>query len=521
MAEFIHLDPATVAEALRRGEDPRNLEECTKQILTYAYESLPNPPIPITSAPRCPRSRSASAAAPDGVDRISLLPDTILANIVTRLPIKDAARTATLSRRWRPVWRATPLVLLDAHLLRRSFARSPPTRADTPGLVAAVSRILASHPGPFRCVHLLCGFMGSQMAQLEHWLRFLAAKGVEDLVLVNRPWPLDSPLPAAILRISTLTRLYIGLWKFPDTDRLPRNTAFPRLRELGIYSVVMEKEGSEIEWMVERSPVLETLNIMGANKQAVRIRLESKSLRCVQISLSFVRSFALVDAPCLERLVLYGSCRRGDDSCDRVKIGHAPNLQVLGFLETGNHMLEIHDSFVSAGIRSTPSALFTSVKILGLLVNFGVSHDAKMLPNFLKCFPNAEALHITCDKCTEATSLVISPNFWDAAGPIESIVSHVNVLTIREFKGEPNAISFLQYFVQNAQMLKNMAVVLANPSYTSYSIDTLGTARILRSVKWASKICSTQVYKSDDPEGGQVWSFKRGSDYGIRDPFVY
>ncbi len=116
---------------------------------------------------------------------------------------------------------------------------------------------------------------------------------------------------------------------------------------------------------------------------------------------------------------------------------------------------------------------------------------------------------------------MVSPNFWDDAGPIESIVSHVNVLTFREFKGEANAISFLKYFVQNAQMVKKVAVVLANPQFTSYSIDTLWTAKILKSVRWASKISSMQVYRSDDSEGGLIWSFQRGSDYSIRDPFVY
>ncbi|CAN6282956.1 unnamed protein product [Urochloa humidicola] len=42
------------------------------------------------------------------VDRLSFLPAVLLSNIISRLPVKDAARTAVLSRRWRPIWRVGP-----------------------------------------------------------------------------------------------------------------------------------------------------------------------------------------------------------------------------------------------------------------------------------------------------------------------------------------------------------------------------------------------------------------------------
>ncbi|CAN6332181.1 unnamed protein product [Urochloa humidicola] len=51
------------------------------------------------------------------IDRLSFLPIALLDDIISRLPIKDAARTALLSRRWRLVWCIVPLVPVHTHIL--------------------------------------------------------------------------------------------------------------------------------------------------------------------------------------------------------------------------------------------------------------------------------------------------------------------------------------------------------------------------------------------------------------------
>uniref|UniRef100_A0A453R878 F-box domain-containing protein n=1 Tax=Aegilops tauschii subsp. strangulata TaxID=200361 RepID=A0A453R878_AEGTS len=254
-APFNNVDTAMAA-------DPHERERCAKLMLAYIYHNLPDYPL-------YNGARLTALAAARGADRISRLPPEILRDIVARLPVKDAARTAVLSSRWRALWRSTPLVLVDIHLLPKAQAFRP-TPANSPAVTAAVSRILEAHPGPFSCVHLICSQMDGYRAQLARWLQLLAAKGVQDLLLVNHPWPLGVPLPATLFTITTLTRLYVGVWKLPGTAAL-RGASFPRLRELGLYFVEMEH--GVVDSLVARSPVLETLNIVGCMKGGLRLRL--------------------------------------------------------------------------------------------------------------------------------------------------------------------------------------------------------------------------------------------------------
>lgn len=44
--------------------------------------------------------------------------------------------------------------------------------------------------------------------------------------------------------------------------------------------------------------------------------------------------------------------------------------------------------------RASPRTIVPSVKILALMVHFEVRNEAKMIPSFLRCFPNIERLHI-------------------------------------------------------------------------------------------------------------------------------
>ncbi|KAM3293332.1 hypothetical protein ACQJBY_036724 [Aegilops geniculata] len=314
--------------------------------------------------------------------------------------------------------------------------------------------------------------------------------------------------------MTTLTRLYLGLWKFPDTAGIPSATCLPNLLELGLCSLIMESK--DLDFILDRSPVLETLYIHG-NLFKLSLRLVSQSLRCVKILMSSFEEIAVVDAPRLERLILTGCWSRGG-VCTKVKIGYAPKLHSLGYLDSGSHDLEFGNTVIKAGTKVSPSTMVPSVRVLALEVRCGVHNDVKMIPTVLRCFPNVETLHIMSGK-TGQPSGKHNLKFWNESGTIECISSRINLLVFHDFRGDRSELAFLKFFFESALVLKHVVIVLANAWFTSME-DMHSKVNPLWSMKRASAGSKIMVTGCSDPEDGGMGNFKRASGSSIGDPFV-
>uniref|UniRef100_K3XGR8 F-box domain-containing protein n=1 Tax=Setaria italica TaxID=4555 RepID=K3XGR8_SETIT len=93
------------------------------------------------------RQRRSNAAGATEEDRLSSLPDDLLHSILRDLPLKQAARTSALSRRWAPQWlralAASPVI----DLTDRDFARGQ-TPARAAATVGRCLRLHAEHGAP-------------------------------------------------------------------------------------------------------------------------------------------------------------------------------------------------------------------------------------------------------------------------------------------------------------------------------------------------------------------------------------
>ncbi|KAL6888801.1 hypothetical protein ACP4OV_009827 [Aristida adscensionis] len=510
----------TIPAAMSHGLDPEMLDHPHKNaVLTFLYAHLPTPPVSAAAALSC----AAAAEVPDDVDRISALLDDLLLRVVSRLPAKDGARTAALSTRWRGLWRAAPLALADTHLLPGGEVRPPHPGAASRAVRHAVSAALGAHPGPFPFVSLTCGFLDAvdaDRAALARWFQLLATKGVEELVFVNRPWPLPGlRLPAALFSCAALRRLCLGAWRLVDTAALPRGTCFPNLRDLVLGAVAMEDR--DLDFLLSASPVLETLAVVGSLPPPLRARLASRSLQSAQFCLSAVEEVAAVDCPCLERLIIWmsGSLLGSAGTFGmRIKIGHAPRRSILGYLQPGAHVLEIGNTIIKPGTQPSPKTTVPSVHMLALRVHFRIRNEVKMLLSFLRCFPDVETLCVESDETHEPTGNV-KHKFWQEAGHIECVQSHLKTLVFREFHGEPSELAFLKFIAENAQVLEKMVLVLKLGRHSAPE-QVAEKLRALESARWASGSSKLRSLVSRLGEGVSAWSLRAGADSTCNDPFM-
>uniref|UniRef100_M8AWT7 Uncharacterized protein n=1 Tax=Aegilops tauschii TaxID=37682 RepID=M8AWT7_AEGTA len=261
-------------------------------------------------------------------------------------------------------------------------------------------------------------------------------------------------------------------------------------------------EDRDLAFLLDRSPVLEILTII-LSQVPVRLRLVSHSVRCVQLCYSIVAEVLVVDAPRLESLLQSWGLRLGSKSrrCCRVKVGHAPKLRVIGYLEPGEHDLEIGNTAIKAGTKlsTSTSTLVPSVKILALELKFQVRSDLKKVPNFLRCFPNVETLHIQSEKACEEPTGKVGLKFWLEGGPITCIRQQLKKLIFREFRGSTNEVAFLKFIAEKARVLEKMVVVV----YLSSEVDVSAMLKPLTCAKWANGACKLQVYKSIYSDGSR------------------
>lgn len=197
------------------------------------------------------------------IDRLSNLSDDLLINILSFLPLRQAARTCTLSKRWRLLWTYLPTLNLD----------SPIPRPSIPGILI--------HHNPSRIIDF-CYVSFSRLARsgkLESYLSIAVNHGIRVLKLdfyrdfYGRQHP-DYKLPGCIFYCDSLTKLHLSYCALD----LPESMHLNSLKSLTLE--YMELADDTVERLTSSSPVLSELSLFGCNNSdRLRICIDNPSVK--------------------------------------------------------------------------------------------------------------------------------------------------------------------------------------------------------------------------------------------------
>ncbi|KAL6845612.1 hypothetical protein ACP4OV_025107 [Aristida adscensionis] len=392
----------------------------------------------------------ADRAAGDGTDRISELPDAVLLSVLSRLPLRDAGRTAVLSSRWRN--------LFDQSLLDFNACQPfPPEEGrGCEWFIGAITDILADRPyasiRSFRFVMYGQGFAGN-LGVVDGWFRELARHGVRGLD-VDMFYTIPKPvLPWSLLKFASLETLKVCYCTFPDVGpgRAPQ---LPALKTLDLSDVDVSKD--TLHSMFSDCASLECVklkNIIGADK----IWLRSKSLVRLYGDFGDLTELVVEDAPNLQELVGIGL----PSGKVKVKIVSAPKLKLLGYLGITVRPLVLNDTVFDGGIVQLRS-LMCSVKTLAIQVPFSERAYTVFVCQLLKCFPCLEVLHVEPD--LRSISRPVTVEEWDTANSIKCIAHSLNRVVFEYYGGEDCQLGLLTFLLGMARALKVVEFYCLNTS---------------------------------------------------------
>lgn len=443
------------------------------------------------------------------VDRISDLPDPILADIVSLIPTKDGARTQILSSRWRHLWRLASLNLDCEGLASFGYYFS----RDDHALAALIPRVLSTHPGPGRRFCVPAHYPRSRPAAVDAWLGSQTLNGLCELEFCHAHGcdkaELLPPLPASAFRFSPTLRV-TTIRKCHLPDSATQALHFPQLNQLALEDVVVSE--TSLHSMIAGCPALECLLLRGSSGFR-RIRINSLTLRSFGVCVGSqptdelqLKELIIENAPCLQRLHRL-------DLFDglHVSVTSAPKLQTIGCLSNrrvSSRTFMYGSAIVIQGLHlDRLTALVCTVKILAVDL---FMLDLDTVIELMRCFPCLEKLYIQ--------SVPGGKNLWRRKHRdlIKCFDIRLKTIGLGFYRGIKSEVDFVTFFVLNAKVLELMIVHVSPDDY--YRGFSAVQSRKLKFENRASR--GAQIHFTTDRCLRGVSDINHVRDLDLKDPFI-
>jgi hypothetical protein len=205
-------------------------------------------------------------------DRISCLPDHVIDQILSFLPIKEAGRTSVLSSQWRNKWHTMPNLVFDEHCLSKTASQDP--SIFNIELLRIVDHVLLLHSAP------IIKFQISDYNQshinpspiFDRWIFYLIGRSIKELVLdvwLNEHYK----IPLCLFSCQSLQHLeLICCWLKPPTMFEGLNN----LTSLELDEVTITQDA--LEKLISGCPLLQSLTLIDIDN-VTQINIHAPNLK--------------------------------------------------------------------------------------------------------------------------------------------------------------------------------------------------------------------------------------------------
>ncbi|GKV22701.1 hypothetical protein SLEP1_g32549 [Rubroshorea leprosula] len=419
----------------------------------------------------------------DNECRINELPDGVLSNIISLLPLKEAVRTSIVSKRWRYIY---------ASISNIDFEFGAIPIANELGFMDFLDRLFIS-PGRLplrkfrlRCIRSLNGreafrhrhHANLDPARLERWVCAAIGLGIQEIYLT---FTLNQLLlPSSLFTCTTLVALRLRNDHSASGFQVPAKVWLPSLKILDLYNSMCFSSDDSAERLFSNCPVLEDLVIISYMGRSGKGKLIVSNSTLKRLTIESVNwrnhsSFEIViDAPNLVYFK-YAGCEENShlllnmQSLAEANIDFQPNVLDQNNVHSASALTRGISNIHTLHLTSTTLFCFEElgvpIPLFPNLTNLRISFREPFLgfpglQNFLAQSHRLEILVLELRSGDDIDEpLKWNPDPWyELKDSGASCLLSLKTIEIRSFEGSEDEVKMVEYFLENARVLEKLEI---------------------------------------------------------------
>ncbi|XP_074274735.1 F-box/FBD/LRR-repeat protein At1g13570-like isoform X3 [Silene latifolia] len=368
-------------------------------------------------------------------------PDLVIDKIVENLPIRIAAQTSVLSKKWRHAWLSLQRLIFDSDFQKQQENKDG--SCDWRKSSRIISRILLHHNGPIRIFDLYVPDDADEdHMNLRQWISFLSKNGVQMITVIH--WDSKTYIPSNIFWCSELVYLELAYCTLNPPPTCFHG--FPKLKHLELLSVKFTKQNICCS-LIENCRMLVTLKL-GDVVGMDHVVIDAPSLQ----TLIFIGKFDSLAFRNVCSLKSISMCLRKMPE----KLATVAAVDAVNLLASSCQLQYIHfDGYwckflAAGGIKISSSVTFNHLNEFRLsYLNLSDVGVFSYLLSMIECCPYIKKLNISVISGENVGEDVVDFNY-------NHKLDHLREVNIKGITGSSAELKLVEYLLAISIVLENL-----------------------------------------------------------------